>query len=448
MCFFVIAPILVAYSMGYRYDFEKMKVVATGGIYVRTFPTAEQIIIDERAPEKPGMFASSIFAQSLLPKNHNVYIKKPGYYDYSKILAVQENQVTKLENVLLIKNNITFSNVANKVNYFSATPNNQNIITAFTDAKTTTFNYFSVNGAASMAKAFSVAQTGTPNIKWSDDSSKALISLQNSANTFYYFFDSSLPKPSAVRLSYLDKNSGQISFNPQDSYQIFFIKNKSLYYSNIPRNNGIVSGAPQPALLIKNLSAYQIYNGNIIWLSSGGTLSQSDLSGKLMAEISLADFPVDSKKTYGIISISGDTFLKENDLLFKFSQATKIFEGFVIPEISDYKILASQDNKNLIFYSQNKIYLYSLADKKYYEIFSGSQITGLQWLNNDYIIFANGDPEKNGASKIIISEIDYRGNINAITLPQTASSMFYNTQTGKLYALSGNSLLVSEKLTP
>jgi hypothetical protein len=134
-------------------------------------------------------------------------------------------------------------------------------------------------------------------------------------------------------------------------------------------------------------------------------------------------------------------------LLFEFNQAKKAFEEFPTPTITNYKILTSPDNKNLIYQNSEKIFLYSSdianpnSKKIFTEIFSGAQITDLQWLNNDYIIF--GD---NG--KVIISEIDYRGSINTITLPQTALSMFFNQQTGKLYVLSENSILVSEKITP
>ncbi len=107
-CFFVIAPILVLYSMGYRFDFEKMEITSTGGIYVRTYPAAGEIIVDSKITEKPGMFSNSIFVQSLLPKDHTVLVEKSGYYDYLKTIPVQKNQVTKLENVLLIKKNMQF----------------------------------------------------------------------------------------------------------------------------------------------------------------------------------------------------------------------------------------------------------------------------------------------------------------------------------------------------
>ncbi len=108
-CFFIIAPVLVFYSIGYRLDLKKMKITETGGIYVRTFPAADQIIIDYGIKEKPGIFSNSIFVQSLLPDEHSVLVKKSGYYDYSKTIPVLEEQVTKLENILLIKKNIQFN---------------------------------------------------------------------------------------------------------------------------------------------------------------------------------------------------------------------------------------------------------------------------------------------------------------------------------------------------
>ena len=114
VCFFVIAPVLVLYSMGYRFDVEKLKITATGGIYVKTYPSADKILIDSKISEKPGMFSNSIFVQSLLPGDHHtVLAQKIGYYNYSKTVPVQEKEVTKLENILLFRKNIAFGIIKN-----------------------------------------------------------------------------------------------------------------------------------------------------------------------------------------------------------------------------------------------------------------------------------------------------------------------------------------------
>ncbi|MCX6723390.1 MAG: hypothetical protein NT094_05015, partial [Candidatus Staskawiczbacteria bacterium] len=84
-----------------------------------------------------------------------------------------------------------------------------------------------------------------------------------------------------------------------------------------------------------------------------------------------------------------------------------------------------------------------------------------QWVNNSYIIFTEGDLPAQ-AGKIIISEIDYRGNINTVTLPQTITlpsdpnitiniknpEIYFNQQEGKIYLMTNNTLLSSDKITP
>lgn len=303
--------------MGYRVDFEKMKIVATGGIYVRTFPAADQITIDSKINKTPGLFANSIFTQSLLPKNHTVSIKKDGYYDYNKTLPVQEKEVTKLENVLLFKKNILFEAV--------------------------------------------IDETQSP-------------------------------------------------FNQQDK---FFIKNNSLYYSNISANIGITT-IQKSTPVLKNLIAFTISNNNIIWLGTDGLLYKSELASLSVNPVKLTLTPLEIDK-----------------------------KGF-------YKI--SPDGKNIVYFTNQEIYIFLLSDpitlqqnsgqdKRVLLYKSKENITDCLWLNNDYVIFNTGD-------KIIISEIDYRGNINTVTLPQTADKIFFNRQDNKLYILTENTLLSSEKLTP
>ena len=121
--------------------------------------------------------------------------------------------------------------------------------------------------------------------------------------------------------------------------------------------------------------------------------------------------------------------------------------------ISNYKIVSAGDGKNIIFWNSDKIYLYDITLKKFIELFSGSQISNLQWLNDSYIIFNNGD-------KIIISEIDYRGSINTVTFPAvaklpnntqvdiTSPKILFNYQDGKVYILTQNTLVSSDKITP
>jgi len=109
----------------------------------------------------------------------------------------------------------------------------------------------------------------------------------------------------------------------------------------------------------------------------------------------------------------------------------------------------------MVYFNNSEIYLYSFSEtseKKNVKLFfanSRETISNCFWVNNDYIIFESGN-------KIIISEIDYRGNINAVEVSQnyekSADSknpkIYFNGHDAKIYILSGNSLFSSEKITP
>jgi len=376
VCFFSVAPILVYYSMGYRYDFAKMKITKTGGIYVRTFPTAEEVIVDSKISVKPGFLANDVFVQSLLPDLHTVLVKKTDYYDYYKTILVEEERVTKLEEILLIRKDIKYA-----------------------------------------------------------------------------------PAPKEIK-------------SPFDAQEKFIIKTGNLYYSNSKENSGLTT-TQKATPVLKKVSAFILSpfegspagrpNDNIIWLGADGFLYKSDPANLTSPAIKLIETPIKIIKTgvYKIISNSQNIFVNNNGQLMLLNRGTNALENFYSP-VKDAKI--SPDGKTIVYFNNNSIYISTIADKNITENLlykSPNLISDFLWLNNNYIIFTAGN-------KILISEIDYRGNINTVTLPQTAvilddptnktsvektitiksPQIFFNSQEGKLYILTEKTLLVSEKLVP
>ncbi|MCX6720597.1 MAG: hypothetical protein NTW11_02225 [Candidatus Staskawiczbacteria bacterium] len=344
-CFFIGATVLVPYSMGYRFDFKKNKIVATGGIYIRTNPSADEITIDSKITQKPGMFSNWIFVQSLLPDNHTVSIKKSEYYDYFKTLPVLEKEVTKLEDVLLFKKDIQFN--------------------AVTDETLSPFNI-------------------------------------------------------------LDK---------------YIIKNSNLYYSDAPENSTLTA-TQKTTPIIKKIIAFATQNNNIIWLGTDGFLYSSDSSSLSATPDKITITPIKILKTssYKIITDNNNTFVIANQNLLLLNGKTNELDNFSTL-VKNAKI--SPDGKNITYFNDNNIYISPLPNIPALKTIlykSSNKISDCIWLNSSYIIFTVED-------KIITSEIDYRGNINSVTLPQTADKIFFNQQEGKLYVLSGKTLLGSEKIT-
>ncbi len=373
ICFFTAAPYIILYSLGYRVDFENLKITATGGVYVRTFPPADEIIIDSKISKKPGVFNSSIFVQSLLPKDHTVSITKAGYYDYTKTLPVKEKEVTKLENVLLFKKDILFEVIADET---------------------------------------------------------------------------------------------QSPFVQQAQQERFIIKNNNLYYSNNPVNADMAA-AEKSVPVIKSLVAFALQDNNLIWLGADGFLYKSDLAGlpdqmeKNKIKLTLAAIKIVKTGSYKIISDGQYIFVNNNGNLLSLNARTNNLDSFSNP-VKDAVI--SPDGKNIVYFNDKEIHISLMADligAKTLLYKTSGKIGNCLWLNNDYIIFTDGPASPSqGGDKIIISEIDERGNINAIVLPQTITlltgkkidiispQIFFDRQSSKLYIQTQNTLLATEKLTP
>jgi hypothetical protein len=97
--FFVIAPILVLYATGYRYDFGDNRVIKTGVLSIDSDPRNAQITIngEETSSKTPTV------VKNLFPGDYSVSISKDGYFAWEKSFSVSPNRSTSTERVSLLK---------------------------------------------------------------------------------------------------------------------------------------------------------------------------------------------------------------------------------------------------------------------------------------------------------------------------------------------------------
>ena len=140
--FVLVAPSVIFYSQGYRFDFETRRVVQTGGIYLRASQRNAEIYLNGKLKDTTSIFTNSRLIENLLPKTYSVEIKKEGYHTWQKNLEVREKQVAEAKNVLLIRQNPDFSLVATSTKEIdnivsiiepSATSSDENRLIEFND---------------------------------------------------------------------------------------------------------------------------------------------------------------------------------------------------------------------------------------------------------------------------------------------------------------------------
>lgn len=126
--FFLITPLVVLYSQGYRFDLEKRKFVLTGAFFFKVEPKNAEVWISDKLKKETSILFGSILIENLLPKSYQVQIKKPGYHPWKKNLEIKEKLVTEAKNIVLVPENLKFSTFLENIKDFRFSANGKEII--------------------------------------------------------------------------------------------------------------------------------------------------------------------------------------------------------------------------------------------------------------------------------------------------------------------------------
>ena len=101
--FFIVSSIIVIlFAQGYRFNFSSLKIVKTGGIFIKTSINGAKIYINDKYVESTsGILSHNALISGLMPKNYNVFVYKENYYPWNKTVEVKNGIVTELNSIIL-----------------------------------------------------------------------------------------------------------------------------------------------------------------------------------------------------------------------------------------------------------------------------------------------------------------------------------------------------------
>ena len=430
--FFLIAPTITLYSMGYRIDFDSKKIVQTGGFYFKVLPKNVQILIDEKIKRKTDIFFGSILIKNLLPKEYKVQIKKEGYLPWEKKLEIKEKEVTEAKNIVLIPGKPRFEILGNGIENFFFSPNGKKIILKDKEG----LKLFDIEGKVENYPIEALSKK-IEEIVFSSDSQKILLKI----NSKFKLLDLTKLPLSSTNLDFLDPEIKEITFHPKDFTKIFFLKNGEIFQADLEKKETI--------LFEKDILTYKISGGNIYFLNNLGFLFKSDFEQKTREKINENPFSIKEGGDYQIEIFGNFIFLKDGETLYLFDPNSSSFEKFFEP-VKSLKI--SPDFGKVAFFNDSEIWLFFLEnsydqpwrkvkEKVFLTRFS-EKIEDLFWFTAHYLIF-------NTDSQIKIVEIDDRDRLNIYDQAEFKEpEIFFNGFDKKIYLLSEGSLYISEKLIP
>ncbi|OGZ31828.1 MAG: hypothetical protein A2V69_01035 [Candidatus Portnoybacteria bacterium RBG_13_40_8] len=97
LIFIILVPMVIFYSEGYSFDWEKRTIVVSGGMYLKSYPPKADIFVNNKLSGKTNKFV-----RRLVPKVYEVKISKEEYHPWLKTITVEPGLVTKLDNIFLV----------------------------------------------------------------------------------------------------------------------------------------------------------------------------------------------------------------------------------------------------------------------------------------------------------------------------------------------------------
>lgn len=95
--FFILLPIVVSYSLGYKIDFSYFRIYKTGIISIKSQPSGSVVYVNGKIRND----LTPTRVEELKPGTYNVEVRRDGFYPWKKDLLVRPNMVTKAEYIVL-----------------------------------------------------------------------------------------------------------------------------------------------------------------------------------------------------------------------------------------------------------------------------------------------------------------------------------------------------------
>lgn len=340
LLFFIIAPILVFYAIGYRYDFKTKAFRKIGMIIVESIPQNANVFLDNQYKSNK----TPTRLKNLFPGEYTIKVTKEGYSTWEKKLFVESKMVTWASNIRLFYQDPQISTLIEMpVVNFAISPDYEKLAFVQIDQN---FGLWQLDlSSGKTKKLFPKSKDDlkkisenensflSSDILWSPDSKKIIFSWQQKEN---------------------NKNYAIIDFN--DVNKIIFIND----------------------LFNFKIENIKWANSNQIYLLSNKNLYRLDLDSRSLSA-SLASEVLDyNVKENEIIYLSSDKQKKEV-LLAKMSVNKKENEDAImhLPQNENFEFEIGKEDMALLFGEKGKLYLVNIKSKK--PEFLGEKVKEFKW---------------------------------------------------------------------
>lgn len=170
--FFIISPLLVLYTSGYRYDFKNGIIKEIGAISIDILPKNANIFLNElKISEK-----MPIRLKNVSPGKYKIKISLDGFYDWEKEITVENKQTAYIKEIKLIKKSTPEKLIDGQIEQLSLSFDKKYLIYQKTDEKNQEFYLRDLNGGQDTL-ILNTDKTKKYKIDWFENGNFVAISL-------------------------------------------------------------------------------------------------------------------------------------------------------------------------------------------------------------------------------------------------------------------------------
>lgn len=395
LIFFIVTPLIILYTEGYRYNFEKGRIQKTGVLIISSIPQRANIYLNESLVKNKVTPAK---IERVLPGDYEIRLEKEGYHPWRKRLPVYANITTFAEKIMLWKKNWPEMIYQAGIDQWWPAGDQQKIAYATKENKIFFLNLNNQKQTSHQLPAESEIEI----IGWSNTDKKLAVTITASREKYYLIFN--WERPNLEPIKFPDHKYKSVKWDLKNDYLIYGLNEQGIWQLDLftEKRTKIAAVTDTDDFIIIDGQIYLYQNQKIIKLPSDPQITGQEI-GRIRCE-----------NCHFINQWSEKLLLfdqKNQNLFFIDSQGR-----IPVSQVKAKKI-NWLNQRTLIFYNDWEIWIYHL-DRREPELITrlGQEITQAIWHpEGKHIIFSFAD-------KIKIIELDNREMRNIIDLAETKNS--------------------------
>jgi len=386
LAFFIISPILILYTSGYRYDFQNGIFQKIGNISIDILPkTTIAYLNDLKLKSK-----MPIRLKSIAPGKYKIKLTAENYFDWEKEITVENKQTVYIKEIQLIKKSNPEKLLAGNIGRIFISSDNTNLLYEKIDNEKKEFWFYNITDKQNK-KVLSETTKKEYEIKWSDTGNYALINAADLSEI--YIFDTTKPEALWNFSKEIKNKLTKIIWNNSNPAEFYFSTKNEIFVANAATKIKTIVGK-------NNFLDWQVENGQIWTLQKTETTNQlfvaRDTFGFLenYTNLNISQTATEKKSDWKFI------YANNNNLLFKKQTAAEMFIVNKEKQFTFYgeNFLQSKYNDWWIMWIPWEITTYNFGDDPFLLNRSGEQLRkvitldqyntlGLIWADKMTVLF-------------------------------------------------------------